>query len=237
MNSGKIQLVCIVAAIVVFFIIIVYAFLKAKKEEKRCKDIENYCKKNNFKYFSELNDIPEDGKGFSIFNHRGHSARYYAGMVGEQGDNSFQIFDYYYETGNVGKNRVTYDFTVCLLSNKKAKMPQFFVRDEDSILDSLGKLFGGQDINFDEDPVFSPKFILQGLSEKDIRAFFDDRVRTAFVNNHTVGYVYEGRGDSIMVFVEGSIDLDLRIKIFTVAKNLMEVIVSKSNTDNTNANS
>ena len=236
-SSGDSNLIIfIVIGVVIFVIFVVIALAGAKKEKKRCKDIENYCKKNNIQYHDVVKNIPEIGRKFSVFVNKGLDVRYYAGMEGEHGDNKFYIFDYTYDLGG-GKSRIIYDFTICLITNKNAKMPQFFARDENSVTDSIGKLFGGQDINFDEDPVFSPKFVLQGLSEKAIRAFFDEKVRTAFVDNHKTGYVYEGNQDCFMVFIEGRQDIDSRVKLLTDAENIMGKMVSQEKPDNSKVNS
>ena len=226
----------IVLFIVLLIVYIINAVVNAKKEEKRCKDIENYCKKNNLQYHEVVKDFPPISKNFSVFSNKGLDVRYYAGMEGEHGDNKFYLFDYTYDSGG-GKSRIVYDFTICLINNNNAKMPQFFVRDDNSVMDSIGKLFGGQDINFSEDEVFSPKFVLQGLSEEAVRNFFDSKVRTAFVNNHNTGFTYEGKLDCLMLFVNGRTDIDFRIKMLTSAEKIMESIVSKENSDNTKVNS
>jgi len=71
--------------------------------------------------------------------------------------------------------------TVCVLRTPSLDLPHFLVRPELALVDALGKVLGGQDINFDQDPDFSKAFVLQGQDPEATRELFDQRVRLHFL--------------------------------------------------------
>ena len=107
-------------------------------------------------------------------------------------------------------------------------MPQFFARDENSIIDTLGELFGGQDIDFDEDPTFSDKFVLQGKSEPLVREFFNSKIRASFVKNHKDAYQYEGNQDCFMISVPERLTLKERLNLLADTMNIFKDIETSS---------
>lgn len=217
-RSNDNPLAGLIGFVFIIGIVIIITIIEDKREKKRRKEISDYCIKNDLVY-SESVDIPATATRFSLVNNSGHSVEYYAGMSGIRGDYDFIVFDYHYATGS-GKGRHDYYHTICVVSNVNFKMPQFFIRDENFILDSLGKLFGGQDINFTSDPKFSKMFVLQGKSEPLVREFFDDRIRTAFVNNHISGYKYEGNKDCLMICAPKMLSLKDRIILLAKAMSI-----------------
>ena len=200
-----------VFAIIVIAVIVVIV-IKQKKENERRQEIEDYCKKNNLVYSEGAKNIPSGAKNFKLINIEGRN--YYAEMSGTQGDYHFSVFDYQYETGTK-KSGQDHFFTICVVSSENVKIPQFFARDENSIVDTLGEMLGGQDIDFDEDLTFSDKFVLQGKSEPLVREFFDSKVRAAFVKNHKESYQYEGNQDCFMISVPERLTLKERLDLLT----------------------
>ena len=206
---------------VVVVVAIMVVVIKQKKENERKQEIDDYCKKNNLVYSESAEHIPSGAKNFKLINIEGRN--YYAEMSGTQGDYHFSIFDYYYDTGTKKSGQEHY-FTICVMSGDNIKMPQFFVRDENSIIDTLGEMLGGQDIDFDEDPTFSDNFVLQGKSEALVRQFFDSKVRTAFVKNHKEGYQYEGNQDCFMVSAPECLNLKERLNLLSKAMTIFDEI-------------
>lgn len=185
-----------------FALIIIFSIIESKREQKRRNEIKDYCDRNNL-YYSELAQfIPSKVKNFSLIEYRGHTNRYEVEMSGKRGQYNFTMFEHFSESGS-GKSRSVVINTICVITNTHIRFPKFFMRDENVILDSLGKLFGGQDINFAEDPEFSKMFVLQSIVESSVRNFFDSKIRRAFVNYHVKGYKYEACGNSFMVCLPG----------------------------------
>ncbi len=188
----------ILFALGVFGIIIIALLIEHKREQKRRNDIRDYCNRNNLQYSELAQFIPDMVKNFSLIEFRGHTNRYEVEMAGKRGHYKFTMFEHFSESG-YGKSRSVVINTICVITNTHIRFPKFFMRDENVILDSLGKLFGGQDINFAEDSEFSKMFVLQSKVESSIRNFFDSKIRHAFVNYHVKGYKYEACGNSFMV--------------------------------------
>jgi hypothetical protein len=215
-SSDPMSLVVALGFVAFLFII---AIIQSIIDEKRRKAIKDYCFKHGLRYSEVAGEIPSVAYHFSLLAEKGHTNKWQTEMAGERGDFSFTIFEHYYVTG-YGKNRHTYIDTICVVSKPGVNMPQFFIRDEHMIIDSLGKLFGGQDINFTEDPTFSKEFVLQGMIEHDIRKFFNRKVRAAFVNKRTVGYQYEGCLDCFATRISGTLNIEGRLLMLS---NVMKI--------------
>lgn len=200
-------------------IFVVIAVIQSLIDERRRKGIRDYCFKHGLNYSDVAGAVPSNAYSFSILAEKGHTNKWQTEMSGKRGDYSFSIFEHYYVTG-YGKHRHTYTDTICVVTKPRVNMPQFFIRDENMILDSLGKLFGGQDINFEEDPTFSRQFVLQGMIERDIRRFFDRKVRSAFVTKRTRGYKYEGHRNCFAACISGKLNIEERLALLS---NVMKI--------------
>lgn len=79
--------------------------------------------------------------------------------------------------------------SICLIKHNKCDFPSFYMRQKDPVADTFSKyLFKSESIVFPEDSAFSRKFILKIrpslillYSEKDLRNYFDMKVRETFV--------------------------------------------------------
>ena len=207
-----------------FVLIIIFSIISEKKEKKRNKDMLDYCKKNKIEYSEYAKNLPSILNFCLLLKEKGEINKRIKEMSGVRGDYNFYLFEYYYESGS-GKSRTEGTDTLCVIKKEGFIMPQFFVRSERLILDSFGKLLGEQDINFEEDPEFSRSFILRGKKERDVRSFFDSRVRSAFVRGAINGYKYEGIENCFVVSVSGKMDLENRLKLLSNTMNVFREIV------------
>ena len=199
----------------VFIIIWIFDYFRKKK-------IREYCEKNNLRYTENPVAMTGYSEAFDILD-RGHSSYYTAGMYGKRGDIELNIVDYSYVTGS-GKHRHVHNFTFCQLTKETTHFPCFFIRDENFILDSIGSMLGGQDIDFVEDKRFSDSFVLQGISESEIRKFFNRKVRSAFCKYHQKGYCYESKGRALLVYKSGHASLEGRITMLNTALRIFNEI-------------
>lgn len=87
------------------------------------------------------------------------------------------LFDHKYVTGS-GKNRSTHRQTVAWVSSPNLNMPSFNLSPE-TWLHRIGDFIIRQDIDFDDDPEFSNKFVLTGSDKPAIQEFFDAKRRLA----------------------------------------------------------
>lgn len=92
-------------------------------------------------------------------------------------DEKINIFDYQY-TISTGKSANTYYQTVFFIQSKSLGLPEMLVFPE-HLFHKVGSLFGMQDIDFEEWPEFSRKFLVQGdewrirrLMNRELSKFF-----------------------------------------------------------------
>jgi hypothetical protein len=109
------------------------------------------------------------------------------------------LFDYSYATGS-GKSTRRHHQTVVCLRASDLSLPKFALRPQ-SFFDSVGKLFGHQDINFDAHPGFSRKYLLRGQDEPAIRGVFGARLLDFFQG--TEGLAVEGSAEWLLFFRQG----------------------------------
>lgn len=106
------------------------------------------------------------------------------------------VFEFRYTVGS-GKNSSTYQQTVAVFDLSPRELPAFELKPE-GLTDKLGSLFGGQDINFEEDPEFSRRFRLRGPSEDAIRERFHTGLRQQLVAGGS--WSVEGDGPWLAVY-------------------------------------
>jgi hypothetical protein len=168
-----------VIGIIVVIILVPLVILWERHNQKKMRQAwREVALGRGFAYIRDREALKSRFGHFKIFG-LGHSQRVIAAMSGTLQDANVVLLDYRYTTGG-GRNRRVHRQTICVLSAPGLKLPHFFVRPETKLIDFLGKMFGGQDINFDEDPQFSKAFVLQGHDEEATRRLFDERVRRHF---------------------------------------------------------
>ncbi len=191
-----------IVLVVMFFVWVIATnreIEKEKKEKDRQESVIEWAKKNGFVYKDELNDFPShiDFKIRKI----GNQCRYVASTSGYKCGLRFNIVDFIFMKYVGGRRQkwAPVQNTICFLSTEGAAFPSFYARDQERILDYLGKLLWGQDIDFDDDEIFSGMFVLQGEKVEEIRRLFGPNVRNAFIHNHRDKYVYESCQDTFAV--------------------------------------
>lgn len=189
----QIQLLIVFVFLVGFIAAVAYSVHQAKKRREAFAMVAS---RMGFSYAEEDHGLCERFSKLKIFS-RGHSQKAYNVLVGEKNNLKVEIADYYYTTGS-GKNKTVSRQTVCIITDPELSLPHFFIRREMSILDFLGKMFGGQDINFPEDDAFSKAFVLQGIVEDKTRELFKSEIRTAFMRFADTNAQAEGLGHSLV---------------------------------------
>lgn len=109
---------------------------------------------------------------------RGSDHRVYNHLSGRVEPTEIHIFDYSFVVGS-GKNRKTRSQTVVLMLSSELVTPAFDLAPE-TIFSWVTDLFGVQDIDFDNHPEFSKKFVLQADNEADARRLFDQELLDYF---------------------------------------------------------
>lgn len=181
---------------VFFFFIFVVGYM-IYQEKKRCDALKAMAPKMGFTYVERDNSIRDKFAHLNIFK-RGHSHENRNVMVGIRDGVKVTLNDYSYASGS-GKNKTHYSYTICIITDPTLRLPHFYLRRENSFFDYLGKLFGGQDINFPEDERFSSAFVLQGMVESETRNYFNDRIRSAFIKFAGTDTQVEAQNDSLII--------------------------------------
>lgn len=115
-----------------------------------------------------LSGIPGSDR-FHLFE-PGHSRSARNFFAGDRGGVRVTVFDYNYVTG-YGRSRQHWNQTVVHLRVPGVELPAFSLRPE-NIFHKIGGVFGYQDIDIADRPLFSKKFLLRGNDEPAIRAVF-----------------------------------------------------------------
>ena len=134
-------------------------------------------------------------------------------IIESQGrDPQICIFDYQYTTGS-GKNSKTHHQTVFAFIAQSGSLPgQFFIGPE-SFFHGIGEYFGMQDIDLDEYPVFSKKFVLRGNDEAAARGMISDALVDLLLTERNL--TIEADGELLIVYRAGR-----RIKPFDLSERL-----------------
>ena len=234
--------------VILFFAVLLFFGINiAKKMVKERNESIEYCNKNGLTFEDTMTaSFPSECKNCKITK-KGKQRDFYYVVSGKRDNVYFSVMTYKYsdnepprESTFLGMKVISkpnrkyqkpdYFATLCFLSVDGLYMPHFFIRDESFITDSLGKLFGGQDINFEEDPEFSKKFVLQGDNEGEIRRFFNSKVRSSFVKFHQKGFVYEGVGRHLFVYTPNSYSkIEQKMQFFADSLKFLPALIPSDN--------
>lgn len=129
---------------------------------------------------------------------QGRARRTRALLEGDGWRGRVLLGDHVYTTGS-GQHSSQHRHTVCVVVSPRLALPHFSLRREIVLIDRLAELFGGRDIDFEEDREFSRAFRLQGSDEKGVRSLFSGAVRHFLLHSAGPRVVVEGRDDLLLV--------------------------------------
>ena len=172
---------------------------KRKRERERTEQLKATAPMLGWQFVetAPFNWIPNLDK-FSLFN-SGHSKSIRNMLYGEANGVKAALFDYIYVVGS-GKNRTTYYQSVAYFEPRDLSVPFFSLRPE-TAFHKLASVFGYQDIDFGNRPLFSSKYLLRGADEQAIRNTFTDALLTFYETNQ--GLATDGGGNQLFVFRSG----------------------------------
>ena len=194
------QIFAILLPFLLFFLfigLVVGIFLyQRKRERERTEQLRATAPLLGWQFVetAPFNWIPNLDK-FALFN-SGHSKSIRNMLYGEANGIKAALFDYVYVVGS-GKNRTTYNQSVAYFEPRDLNIPFFSLRPENA-LHKLASVFGYQDIDFGNRPLFSSKYLLRGADEQAIRNTFTDALMTFYETNQ--GLATDGGGNQLFVF-------------------------------------
>ena len=189
----------VINAIVVFLAIAAIAAILSRRTKQEKLNLENtkkYCEKNNYQFIRnmKLEELPEKVKEFTIIQRHIGYKDFHSIVKGNNNGYDFMLLTFIYPG-----NHQTCGSLICLITKKDAKFPKFYLRDSKTLIDSIDKLFGKQEIKISENKDFSEKFLLQGTNVDETKNFFSESRLQALSQEHIKGYEYEADEDYFVV--------------------------------------
>ncbi|MCR4413119.1 MAG: hypothetical protein NUV77_11925 [Thermoguttaceae bacterium] len=186
----------LVVVLIIVAIIATVAGLGYYQQKKRTEAWQRVAAELGLEYIAPGAGL-ESRFGYLRLFQQGHSRRTTGGVTGDSGDMEITVADYRYTTGH-GKSAHTHAQTVCILRRPALDLPACYLRPQRRIADLLGKLFGGQDIEFADDPEFSSAYVIQGQDEAAVRALFTPQRRARFAAQRGKNFHFEAQGDTFL---------------------------------------
>jgi len=166
-------------------------------EERRAGAMGRYALESGFTSDPESEAFMKTLDAYSLFI-GGHSRKVANLMRGQRGALRLAIFDYEYTVGT-GRGSTTCEYTVCVIEMAPLHVQHFFARRQDELGDFLGKLFGGADVDFQDDRAFSKAIVLHTKgAEEETRRLFSPGVRAVFTALAKKGPQIEGWDDKLV---------------------------------------
>jgi hypothetical protein len=212
-------LVMLAAAAAAVVIILIASQLKSRRREA----IRQAALGLGFEFEPEAPGLVDELRDLKTLSH-GYSHRLRNVLRGARGDVSVVVADHRWVTG-AGKNQQVHRASLVVLRRPHLALPHFFLRPQVAIVDSIGKLFGGQDLDFPEDAEFSRAFVLQGEDEAAARALFGPSVRPQLLQL-AHGLRLEGRGDTLLVQTRHAVPAEEVAGLIDAATALLGVVAS-----------
>ncbi|MFH2138047.1 MAG: hypothetical protein ABII88_06015 [Candidatus Omnitrophota bacterium] len=190
---GDTRTLCFVGIIVCM--ILVYLIF-TRHDKKRAEEIKKSADLLNFTFASQQQELLNALSDFKLFG-IGYSRKALNVLHGENENIEWTVFDYQYSLSS-GRRSVTYTQTVAYTEIAGLSIPKFFIEAE-SFLHRLGDMIDQGDVNFEEFPVFSKKYILKADDEAAIRKFFTPEIIKFFESRNSAVTV-EASGNKIIIY-------------------------------------
>jgi hypothetical protein len=167
------------------------AVLHYYRENQRTQQLQSAALRLGFSFSADAGPGLREGLGqFHLFR-QGHARKVYNVMHREIHDIMVTLFDYRYTISSSRHRRIRHQ-TAVLFETDRLRLPLFTLRPE-HLFHKLGQAFGYQDIDFEDHPVFSETYLLQGPDEDRIRSLFTEQVRSYYTRHASLCTEGQGR--------------------------------------------
>ena len=167
-------------------------------EKKRTEAMTAFAQSHGYVFEGATPQMIDELTAFKLFN-QGRARTAKNTMRGAKDTGAIRICDYQFTTGS-GKHQQVHQQTIVVLKTPGRQAPHFFLRRQRALFDALGKVFGGQDINFDDDPTFSKAYVLQtNGDEQQLRGFMSPGLRDALSKMVDKNILMEVVGDTLIM--------------------------------------
>lgn len=180
-------------------LIVTIPLISAWWERKNTENWQRAAEELGLTYFGLDNDFLQRFGRFATLQ-RGRRRRIKNAIGGEGDELEIIVADFRYTSGGGcrGKQGKHHAETLCILRSSSLALPQCSLRPQIWLLDSVRELFGGQDIDFVDDPSFSQAYVLQGRCPEAVREVFGPDVRAWFVERQATHLHFEAQGDTLI---------------------------------------
>jgi hypothetical protein len=176
-------------------------------------------------YYDAANDLLVRFGRLAVLN-RGRRQQVRHAIVANDGEVEIAIADFRFVTGS-GKHTQHHKETLCLVASAGLSLPYCALRPQSRLFDYLGKLFGGQDIDFDDDPEFSAAYVLQGHHPEAVRALFDAPIRAWFTAHRAGGLHFEAQADLLAFHFGKKLKPELARALIAQALEIRQLFCSR----------
>jgi hypothetical protein len=179
-DKEGIWILFVIVGAVIGITLLIFLVISAR-EKKRTRQLETVVEEMGLN-FQATGDEGLKGRlgSFPLFN-VGRKQELKNLVLGDTSQANLALFDFRYVTGH-GKHKKTRRQTVVAMEAPELEMPAFNMRPE-GMWDKVGGIFGMQDIDFDEHPDFSSKFVLKGENEEQVRSYMDQELLDFFTEH------------------------------------------------------
>ncbi len=182
-------------AVLVIGIIVAVSVYNARMQRLRREAIEKFAAESGLTFSSEDTEQFRTRLLEFQFFKEGRAQRVFNLLRAEAEGVRLSVFDYQFTIGS-GKNQSTHRQSVLVVESSSLHLPPLTVRPE-SLFDAIANVFGFRDIDFEDSPEFSRRFVLKSPSEVLTRKLFDAEVFQFFVERRDVALE---ANDSRMVY-------------------------------------
>lgn len=167
-------------------------------EKKRTEAMTAWAQSHGFVFEGATPQLIDELSAFKLFN-QGRARTAKNTMRGSKEPGAVRICDYQFTTGS-GKHQQVHQQTIVVLKTPGRMAPHFFLRRQRALFDALGKVFGGQDINFEDDQAFSKAYVLQtNGDEQQLRGFMSPGLRDMLTKMADRNLLMEVVGDTLVL--------------------------------------
>lgn len=186
---------------------VVASLFKSRANKGRKAAMEAYAAKGGFEFWEFGNPVIMDKlPTLEMFSKDSIGSVEQLMREVVDGDDVY-LFDYSLRVSHGRGSYTSYDTYSAVVSHD-LHLPAFSLRPE-TIADKAFSFFKGQDINFEDSPDFSKRYLLAGENEQQVRKLFTAKVLKYF--EQTGNLLIEGKGRTVVVTLQAvdvSLDMD-----------------------------
>ncbi len=217
--------------IIVFIFLgyVIYSFIFHKKRKEL---MSNYCKQNGLTYTETSEQILNCNEQFDMIL-RGKNQYLDHIISGTRGDYEFQIFDFCFTLEKPSPKFPTTTYnegfteTICCLKKKGKALPHFYMLTKgimESDVDFIPKVKEYIDIDLTRINNDTETVIVKTRNEDEILNFFDLPKTDAINTTMKEQYIYEGKGEYLLVAHLDLMSIKERLELLDSAVKMYEIL-------------